>query len=57
MATITKEYAEQIKSGNHPQFVYDKDKGKVVCRCGHAAVMLRSSFMCGTITAYPCKYN
>jgi hypothetical protein len=54
---IDTKYIDQIRKGDHPQFVYDFENEKVMCRCGHAAVFHRTSYICGTITAYPCKYN
>lgn len=37
------------------QFYYD---GYVVrCKCGHQAVFWKTGYICGTTTAYPCKYN
>lgn len=44
----------QIKNGTHKQFELMGDEVK--CKCGHSAVWLRNGFVCGTITAYPCKY-
>lgn len=51
------ELAKQIRNGNHPQFVFNKEKDRVECRCGHAAVWWKTGYICGTITAYPCKFN
>lgn len=47
----------EIKSGIHKQFVYDSEKQRVECRCGQAAIWWRTGYLCGTITAYPCKFN
>lgn len=30
--------------------------GKVKCKCGYNAIWWRTGYICGTITAYPCKY-
>jgi len=49
--------AEIIRSGKHKQFVYDTEKERVKCRCGHVAVWWETGFLCGTITAYPCRFN
>ena len=46
---------ENIKKGGHPQFIL-KDE-MIKCRCGHNAVWWKTGYICGTITAYPCKYN
>lgn len=46
-----------IKNGTHKQFVYNTELTRVDCRCGHPAVWWKTGFLCGTITAYPCKYN
>lgn len=46
---------ETIKNGTHPQFLLNEDK--VECKCGHVAIWVRTGYLCGTITAYPCKYN
>lgn len=35
---------------------YNKEKDRIECLCGHAAVKLRGGWVCGTITAYPCEY-
>jgi len=51
------DYLKSIKNGNHMQFLYDEEKQSVICKCGHSAVWFRTAFLCGTITAYPCKYN
>ena len=47
----------EIKSGLHKQFVLNSGKNRVECRCGHVAIFFRTGYLCGTITAYPCKYN
>lgn len=54
---LTLELAEEIKSGNHKQFVFDEKAQKVKCRCGYSAIFWKTGYICGTITAYPCKYN
>lgn len=51
------ELAEEIKSGKHKQFVFDTEVELVYCRCGHRAIWWKTGYLCGTITAYPCKYN
>lgn len=48
---------EEILSDKHPQFVFNREQEQVKCRCGHNAVWWKTGFICGTITAYPCKYN
>lgn len=50
-------HIEEIKKGNHKQFIYNSEKSKVECRCGYNAIWWSSGYICGTITAYPCKYN
>ena len=55
--TSTSDLVNSILAGTHPQFVYDTESGKVKCKCGHNAVAFRDGYICGTITAYPCKYN
>ena len=50
-------YLKSIKNGTHKQFLYNEEKEKVECKCGHNAVWFRTAFLCGTITAHPCKYN
>ena len=51
------EYLKSVKNGTHKQFLYIEKKEKVICKCGNNAVWFRNAFLCGTITAYPCKYN
>jgi hypothetical protein len=51
------EYLTAIKNGTHEQFVYDAEAERVKCKCGHVGIWWRTAFLCGTITAYPCKYN
>ena len=51
------EYLIGIREGRDKQFVWNEDRERVECKCGHAAVFMRKKFLCGTITAYPCKYN
>ncbi len=51
------EYLLSVKEGKHPQFQFNSQKERVECKCGHAAVWWQTGFICGTITAYPCKYN
>ncbi len=46
-----------IIKGFDSQFVFNKEKKKIECKCGHSAVWIRDNFVCGTITAYPCQYN
>lgn len=46
-----------IRSGKHKQFVYNEKDQSVKCKCGHAAVWWKTGFICGTITAYACKFN
>lgn len=46
-----------IMGGNDSQFVFDKETNSIKCKCGYSAVWMRTGFVCGTITAYPCKYN
>lgn len=48
--------AEQIKSGQHPQFIFSSEKRRVECRCGKHAVWHMTGFTCSSITARPCKY-
>jgi len=50
------EYLIGIREGKDKQFVWNKDKERVECKCGHVAVFMRQSFLCGTVTAYPCKH-
>ena len=47
----------EVKAGTHPQFVLDTDKNRVECRCGHVAIWWKTGYLCGTITAYPCRFN
>tara|TARA_R110000796_G_scaffold217086_1_gene333126 strand:+ start:664 stop:834 length:171 start_codon:yes stop_codon:yes gene_type:complete len=51
------DYLKSIKNGTHRQFLYNEEKEKVVCKCGHTAAWLRNDFLCGTITACPCKWS
>lgn len=46
---------QEIKNGNHKQFILNNDQ--VECRCGHVAVWFKTGYLCGTITARPCKFN
>ena len=46
-----------IKNGTHQQFLLNNEKGRVECKCGHVAIWWHTGYVCGTITAYPCKYN
>ena len=52
-----KKIISEIKNGNHNQFVYNGKNEQVRCKCGHAAIWWETGFLCGTITAYPCKFN
>lgn len=54
---ISKELAESIKNGTHKQF--ELRDGVVKCKCGYnkPAIWWKTGYICGTITAYPCKYN
>lgn len=54
---INQELVNKIKSNTHHQFELSKVTGEVVCKCGRPAVYFRDGYLCGTITAYPCKYN
>ncbi len=47
----------EVKAGTHKQFVLNSEKKKVECRCGHVAIWWRTGYLCGTITAYPCRFN
>lgn len=60
-STNTKDKTEdselsKIRSGQHPQFVWNDVKQRVYCRCGEHAVLFRKGYLCSSITAYPCKY-
>ena len=48
---------EEIKAGKNEQFIYNTDSERVQCKCGHNAIWWQRDYLCGTITAYPCKYN
>lgn len=51
--TYKKSWDEQIKEirhGIHPQFYIDKDKNRVMCKCGEIAVKFREGYLCSTIT-------
>lgn len=52
-----KELVKLISNDKHSQFIYNKEKNRIECRCGHAAVWWKTGYICGTITAYPCEYN
>lgn len=52
---MNKEEAEQIRNGTHKQF--ELVDSSVRCKCGHKAVFWKTGYICGTITAYPCKFN
>jgi hypothetical protein len=52
-----KELIDSIKNGTHKQFVFNQKEEWVECKCGRKAIFHRDGFLCGTITAYPCKYN
>jgi len=47
----------EVKGGSHKQFEFDKEQQKVKCKCGHSAVWWKTNYICGTITAHPCKFN
>lgn len=51
-----KNQQEEIKNGTHKQF--ELIDGVVKCKCGyrHPAIWWKTGYICGTITAYPCKY-
>lgn len=51
------EIINTIKKGNDAQFTYDKKTNTIKCKCGYTAIWIRTGFVCGTITAYPCEYN
>lgn len=46
-----------VKNGTHKQFQFNSQKERVECKCGHSAIWFQTGYLCGTITAYPCKYN
>ena len=45
---------DSIRSGQHKQF--ELKDGVVKCKCGYQAIWWNTDYICGTITAYPCKY-
>ncbi len=47
----------EVKAGTHKQFVLNTDKNRVECRCGHVAILWKTGYLCGTIMAYPCRFN
>lgn len=47
----------EIKQGTHKQFYLDLESNRVFCKCGHIAAFWQTGYLCGTITAYPCKFN
>ncbi len=49
------DYIQEIKNGTHKQF--ELKNGVVHCKCGHKGIYFKTGYLCGTITAYPCKYN
>jgi len=54
-----KDYDEMkaISDGTHRQFVFDKGKDKVMCRCGLPAVKFQDSYLCSGITVNSgCKF-
>ena len=52
---MEKELIAQIKNNTHKQF--ELVNGYVRCKCGYTAIFWKTGYLCGTITAYPCKYN
>ena len=51
-------YYNEIRNGNHKQFVLHSELG-VVCRCGKIAIQIRKNdlFVCPTFTVYTCEYS
>jgi hypothetical protein len=45
-----------VKNGTHPQFFLDNKESQVKCKCGCKAVWWKTGYLCGSITAYPCKF-
>ena len=46
-----------IKAGTHEQFIFNSKEEQIKCKCGCKAIWWRTGYLCGSITAYPCKYN
>lgn len=46
-----------IKKGDHFQFTIDPGSNVVFCRCGRIAIFFKTGYLCGSITAYPFKFN
>lgn len=53
----TKQLLVEVKAGTHKQFILNNEKERVYCRCGHVAIWWQTGYLCGTITAYPCRFN
>jgi hypothetical protein len=51
-------YLSEIKNGTHKQFYFDKEKQKIMCKCGSHAVWFRNEgYLCSSITVKSnCKY-
>lgn len=54
--TLQKDAIRKIINGGDQGFVFNPVLQEVFCLCGHPAPWLRTGFVCGTITAYPCEY-